>query len=103
MAPCQGPVGLGVASTSVAWLKAPPAAIVDRMNKRLVAGVLWLFAGWYLGNLLAFTFGLGDLLGPTLGVVAGLMISADPFHLLWDRAATGRTSDRDPAGSAATD
>ena len=48
------------------------------MSKRILAGVLWLFAGWYIGNILAFYFGISDLLGPILGVAAALVIAGDP-------------------------
>ena len=57
------------------------------MNKRLVAGILWLFAGWYLGNIVAFQLGLSDALGPALGVAAALAIAGDPLGLIWKRAA----------------
>ncbi len=57
------------------------------MNKRLVAGILWLFAGWYLGNIAAFELGLSDALGPALGVLAALVIAGDPLGLIWRRAA----------------
>lgn len=102
MAPCQGLVGLGVASTSVAWLTSSGAAMVGPMNKRLIAGVLWLFAGWYLGNILAYHLGLSDYVGPVLGIVAAVMVAGDPFGLLWGRAATRSASDGGPAGSTAT-
>jgi hypothetical protein len=71
------------------------------MNKRLVSGVLWLFAGWYLGNLVAYQFGLSDWFGPILGIVAAVMVAGDPFGLLWSRAALRSAADGDPAGSTA--
>ncbi len=71
------------------------------MNKRLTSGVLWLFAGWYLGNILAFHLGLSDLLGPILGIAAAALIAGDPFGLLWHRAAAKSASEVDPAGSTA--
>jgi hypothetical protein len=73
------------------------------MNKRLIAGVLWLFAGWYLGNLLAFFFGLSDFFGPILGVIAALFVAGDPFGLLWARAAARQASAGERLESSATD
>ena len=76
------------------------------MNKRLIAGVLWLFAGWYLGNIVAFQLGLSDLLGPVLGIAAAVLVAGDPFGLIWDRAAartTAAPSDQAPSGSTVTD
>ncbi len=69
------------------------------MNKRVAAGVLWLFAGWYLGNLIAYHLGLSDLFGPVLGIVAAVMVAGDPFGLLWRRAAARTASDGDAARS----
>jgi hypothetical protein len=98
-------VGLGVASTSVAWLTGGPPTIVRGMNKRLIAGVLWLFAGWYLGNIVAFQLGLSDLLGPVLGIAAAVLVAGDPFGLIWDRAAESSSapSDQAPSGSTVSD
>jgi hypothetical protein len=72
------------------------------MNKRVVAGVLWLFAGWYLGNLIAYHLGLSDLFGPVLGIAAAVMVAGDPFGLLWRRAAPASGVDGDTAQRAAT-
>jgi len=69
------------------------------MNKRVAAGVLWLFAGWYLGNLIAYHLGLSDVFGPVLGIVAAVMVAGDPFGLLWRRAAARTGSDGEAARS----
>ncbi len=55
-------------------------------TKRIASGVLWLFAGWYLGNLLAFQMGWSDLFGPMVGIVAATIVAVDPFGLIWRRA-----------------
>jgi hypothetical protein len=56
------------------------------VRKRILAAILWLFAGWYLGNLAAFQFGLPDLFGPVLGTIAAVVVAGDPLGLLWARA-----------------
>jgi hypothetical protein len=53
------------------------------MNKRIAAGVLWLLAGWYLGNIVAFGVGISDLLGPILGIAAAAVVAGDPLGLIW--------------------
>jgi hypothetical protein len=68
------------------------------MSKRILAGVLWLFAGWYLGNIVAFYFGISDVLGPILGVAAALVIAGDPLRIVWTN--TGRSPS--PEGTTAT-
>jgi hypothetical protein len=82
---CTGPYRSG-SGTSVAWSGDLSRAIVPVMGKRILAGVLWLFAGWYLGNLIAFHVGLSELLGPVLGVVAAGAVAGDPLGLIWARA-----------------
>jgi hypothetical protein len=57
------------------------------MKKRVAAGVLWLFAGWYLGAFVAWMLGVSDLLGPILGIAAAVLIAGDPFQVIWQPAA----------------
>ena len=66
------------------------------MNKRVAAGVLWLFAGWYLGNIVAYHVGLSDLLGPILGIAAAAVVAGDPLGLIWAGSAQRATVDRGP-------
>ncbi|MGZ8527920.1 MAG: hypothetical protein ACXWWR_03925 [Candidatus Limnocylindrales bacterium] len=66
------------------------------MNKRIAAGVLWLFAGWYLGNIVAFHVGISDLLGPILGIAAAAVVAGDPLGLIWTGSAQRVTVDRGP-------
>jgi hypothetical protein len=68
------------------------------MSKRILAGVLWLFAGWYIGNILAFYFGISDLLGPILGVAAALVIAGDPLRIVWSNVGRAPSAE----GSRAT-
>jgi len=53
------------------------------MSKRLVSLVLWFYAGWALGALVAFTIGVSDLIGPILGVAAAAIFAGDPRHIIW--------------------
>jgi hypothetical protein len=57
------------------------------MSKRLVSLVLWFYAGWTLGALIAFATGVSVLLGPILGVAAAAIFAGDPRHLIWRRTA----------------
>ena len=78
----------------------PPRAIVRRGGldlavacpsifpmKRIAAAVLWFYAFWYLGSMIAGVVGTPDLLGPVLGLAAGLIVGVDPRHLIWRRPA----------------
>jgi hypothetical protein len=69
------------------------------MSKRILAGVLWLFAGWYIGNILAFYFGISDLLGPILGVAAALVIAGDPLRIVWSNVGRSPSTEGNPATS----
>lgn len=66
------------------------------MNKRIAAGVLWLFAGWYLGNIAAFFFGISDMLGPILGIAAAVVVAGDPLRRIWPGSPQGATVKRGP-------
>ncbi len=66
------------------------------MNQRIAAGVLWLFAGWYLGNIVAFFFGISDLLGPILGLAGAAIVAGDPLGLIWSGAPQRATAERGP-------
>jgi hypothetical protein len=89
----------------VAWPAGRRRAIVrvmDKrvMNKRILATILWLFAGWYLGNLVAFQFGLSDLFGPVLGVIAAVVVGGDPLGLIWTRASRIRVPEAGPEATS---
>ena len=76
--------------------------MVRSMGKRIASGVLWLLAGWYLGNLLAYHAGWNMLFGPALGIAAAVIVAGDPFGLLWRRAASRSAAD-DTSGQPAVD
>jgi hypothetical protein len=75
----------------------PPFGDRAAMTKRIAAGVLWLFAGWYLGNIAAFYLGISDLLGPILGVSAALVIAGDPLRIVWSSAGRSPSAKGSPA------
>jgi hypothetical protein len=58
------------------------------MKKRILAAVLWFYAGWYAGAMIAFAFGLSPVLGPIVGTAAAALIAGDPRHLIWTRRET---------------
>ncbi|MEW5991731.1 MAG: hypothetical protein AB1736_10370 [Chloroflexota bacterium] len=51
--------------------------------KRIAASLLWFYAFWYLGSMIASLAGVPDLLGPVLGVAAGIIVGLDPRGLIW--------------------
>src|SRR5262249_30041693 len=68
------------------------ASHIPRMGKRILAAILWFYAGWYLGAILADAFGLLPILGPWLGAVAAALFAGDPRGVLWKRAAPATES-----------
>ena len=59
------------------------------MTKRVIAAMLWFYAGWYAGALLAEFLGVSPLLGPLIGAAAAGLIAGDPRRIIWtSRAAT---------------
>jgi hypothetical protein len=64
--------------------------------KRITATVLWFYSFWALGSMIAIYAGTSDLLGPVLGLGAGVIVGLDPKHLIWNRLAQAA-----PAGTAA--
>ena len=53
--------------------------------KRLLAAALWLYAVWYAGSLVSAILGVPDLIGPVVGIAAGVIVGVDPRHLIWSR------------------
>ncbi|TAK00724.1 MAG: hypothetical protein EPO36_07590 [Chloroflexota bacterium] len=54
--------------------------------KRIAAAALWFYAFWYLGSMIAALLGVPDLLGPVLGLAAGVVVGIDPRRLIWVRS-----------------
>lgn len=62
------------------------------MKKRVLAAVLWFYAAWYTGAMVAHFLGLSPALGPILGTAAAAIVAGDPRRVIWShRAATART------------
>lgn len=65
------------------------------MKKRAVAAILWFYAAWYAGAMVAHMLGLSSVLGPILGTAAAAIVAGDPRRLIWSRASAA--SDRTTA------
>ena len=57
--------------------------ILRRMKKRVLAALLWFYAMWYAGAMVAQVFGLSPALGPILGTASAAIIAVDPRHIIW--------------------
>jgi hypothetical protein len=55
------------------------------MNRRILAGILWFFCGWYVGALAAWALTLNPILAPILAVAAALLCAGDPRRIIWTR------------------
>ena len=65
--------------------------------KRYIAATLWLYAAWYVGSAISMLMGAPDVLGPVLGLAAGLIVGLDPRHVIWTH---GATASRTPSTTA---
>lgn len=71
--------------------------ILTDMKKRALAALLWFYAAWYAGAVVAHFLGLSPALGPILGTAAAAIVAGDPRRLIWSR-----TSARDDRTAPAT-
>ena len=55
------------------------------MKKRALAAVLWFYAAWYAGAMIAHFAGISPVLGPILGTAVAAIVAGDPRHLIWSR------------------
>lgn len=55
------------------------------MKKRILSALLWFYAGWYGGAILAAFLSLDPRIGPVIGAVAAVLIAGDPFGVVWQR------------------
>ena len=63
--------------------------------KRMLASILWFYAGWVVGAFVAMLCGFNDLIGPLVGVVAAALFAGDPLYLIWGpRGSTERIDSR---------
>ena len=53
------------------------------MKKRLLLSVLWFYAFWYLGAVVAGALRISGVLGLVLGLGAAALIWIDPRRILW--------------------
>jgi hypothetical protein len=51
--------------------------------KRILAAVLWFYAGWYAGATIAYFLGVSEVLGPILGTATAGLIAGDPRGIIW--------------------
>jgi hypothetical protein len=70
------------------------------MKKRALAAVLWFYAIWYAGAMIAQVFSLSPALGPILGTAAAALIAGDPRGIIWTRTPKQTTSARTTRGTA---
>ena len=57
------------------------------MKKRITAAILWFYAGWFAGAVLAFALGLSPALAPILATAAAAFVAGDPGRLIWAQRA----------------
>src|SRR5690242_10889706 len=62
-----------------------PRADAPPMTKRVIATLLWFYAGWYAGAMTAALFGISPALGPIFAVAAAAIIGGDPRGIIWGR------------------
>ena len=65
--------------------------ILRDMKKRALAAVLWFYAIWYAGAMIASVFALSPALGPILGTAAAAIIAGDPRRIIWTKPAATRS------------
>jgi hypothetical protein len=70
------------------------------MKKRALAAVLWFYAIWYAGAMIAQVFSLSPALGPILGTAAAALIAGDPRGIIWTGTPKQTTSSRTTRGTA---
>jgi hypothetical protein len=71
------------------------------MKKRVLAAVLWFYAGWVVGALLAALIGISAILGPIIGISAAALVAGDPRGLIWTRPLPARRAPESLPGSLA--
>jgi hypothetical protein len=65
------------------------------MTKRFLAAMLWFYAGWYAGAMVADFLGISPLLGPVIGAAAAALVAGDPRRIIWNRQQSA-TADGSP-------
>lgn len=74
------------------------------MTKRILSALLWFYAGWYFGAILAGVAGVSPLVGPVIGAATAALVAGDPRGLIWTsrRSATGAAGPAGHPGDAST-
>ena len=54
------------------------------MKKRAAAALLWFYATWYAGAMVASFLGVSQMLGPILGIAAAAIVAVDPRLIIWN-------------------
>jgi len=53
------------------------------MKKRVFAALLWFYAWWYAGAVVAHVLGVSPMLGPIVGAAAAAIFAGDPRRIIW--------------------
>ncbi len=53
------------------------------MKKRVLASLLWFYAGWFAGASVAAFFDLGPAIGPIVGSAAAVAVALAPSRYLF--------------------
>ena len=53
------------------------------MKRRILAAVMWFYAWWYAGAIIADVFHLSPMLGPIMGAAAAALFVGDPRKIVW--------------------
>ena len=61
-------------------------------TKRVLAAVLWFYAGWYAGDVIASFLSVGPALGLILGTASSAIVTVDPRRVFWARPFTNQTA-----------
>jgi hypothetical protein len=51
------------------------------MKKRVFATVVWFYAAWYAGAIVAELLGVTPLIGPIVAIATAAFVASDPGHL----------------------
>ena len=65
-----------------------------RMTKRVLATFLWFYVSWYAGALVADFIHVSPVLGPIMGIAAGVLIAMDPGRIIWTKQDKTQTQSR---------
>ncbi len=57
------------------------------MKTRVLAAMLWFFAGWYIGSYISVFFAITPYVGPVIGTAAAALFAGDPRRIIWSSRA----------------